>query len=334
MPLTVLRNNQGTFSNQTAQTGVSQLTGWWNSIAAADFDNDGDMDYVVTNTGLNTFYKATAAYPVRIYHGDLDGDGNYDAFPSVYMPEKEGGKMVEYPAHTRDDALKQMIALRGRHPRYHSFATTPMADLFTPEEKMNMQVLTATESRSMLFQNLGNGRFKAIPLPPAAQWAPIYGIVIDDLNADGWLDIALNGNDYGTEVVTGRYNALNGLILLGKGNGEFEPASLQQGGLFIPDDGKALVAFLRANGLVGLAASSNRGPVRLFEIQDSHRLIQPLPHEYAATITLSNQVTRRCEWFWGTSFLSQSARYLRWTPPFKQVEFIATRGEKRLVTQP
>jgi len=42
---------------------------------------------------------------------------------------------------------------------------------------------------------------------------------VDDYDGDGNLDILMNGNDYGTEVSVGRYDALNGLLLKGNGKG-------------------------------------------------------------------------------------------------------------------
>jgi hypothetical protein len=52
------QNNKGSFHDITSSTSLMDANGWWTSIVPGDFDNDGDMDYVVGNLGLNSFYKA------------------------------------------------------------------------------------------------------------------------------------------------------------------------------------------------------------------------------------------------------------------------------------
>src|SRR5690606_36666466 len=86
MPVTFFKNEQGTFRNVTAETGLSDQTGWWNSLAAGDFDNDGDMDYVVGNLGQNSFFKASTEHPVSVYAKDFDRNGSYDAIISLFLP--------------------------------------------------------------------------------------------------------------------------------------------------------------------------------------------------------------------------------------------------------
>lgn len=44
MPVTFFKNEHGVFKNVTAGSGIAGHTGWWNSLAGGDFDNDGDID--------------------------------------------------------------------------------------------------------------------------------------------------------------------------------------------------------------------------------------------------------------------------------------------------
>ena len=64
MPVTFFKNDHGIFKNVTGGTGIGNQLGWWNSITAGDFDNDGKIDYVVGNLGQNSFYRASDEYPV------------------------------------------------------------------------------------------------------------------------------------------------------------------------------------------------------------------------------------------------------------------------------
>ena len=47
-----------------------------------------------------------------------------------------------------------------------------------------------------------------------AQMSPLNGMVTEDINHDGSLDLMIVGNDYGTEVSSGRFDACNGLVLI------------------------------------------------------------------------------------------------------------------------
>src|SRR4030042_2261296 len=66
MPITFFKNDRGKLINVTSSTGLDKYTGWWNSIAAGDFDKDGDIDYAAGNLGLNTQYKVSQSEPMRI----------------------------------------------------------------------------------------------------------------------------------------------------------------------------------------------------------------------------------------------------------------------------
>jgi hypothetical protein len=88
MPVMLFKNEQGKLRNITASAGLDKYTGWWNSIAGGDFDNDGDMDYAVGNLGLNTQYKVSANEPMRIMAKDFDLNGTLDPVCSYYVQGK------------------------------------------------------------------------------------------------------------------------------------------------------------------------------------------------------------------------------------------------------
>jgi hypothetical protein len=214
MPVTFLKNDHGVFKNATETSGIADKLGWWNTIAGGDFDHDGDIDYVVGNTGTNTFYKASDQYPMYITAKDFDNNGSYDAFPSLFLKDQDG-QMKEFPAHTREDIVKQMISMRVRYQNYKSFAVSTMDSVLTPAMRKDAIRLKANILQSVYLRNDGGGKFTMMPLPVEAQISQLSGMVVDDFDGDGNLDIALSGNDYGTEVSTGRYDAFNGLMLKG-----------------------------------------------------------------------------------------------------------------------
>ena len=123
---------------------------------------------------------------------------------------------------------------------------------------------SANYFKSSYIRNDGNGKFSITPLPHVAQFSVINGMVADDFDGDGNIDVCMNTNDYGTDPANGRYDALNGLVLKGDGTGKFSPMSISESGIFIPGNGKALVKLKGADGSYLLAASENKGPLKLF----------------------------------------------------------------------
>jgi len=323
MPVSFLENDKGIFKNVSPQTGLANIKGWWNSVTAGDFDNDGDMDYIVGNMGLNSFYKASAEYPVRAYGKDFDHNGIYDMIPSVYLPDQQGS-LQEFPAEGRDDMLKQMNSLRRKFPTYKDFAVATMKDILSAQDREGALILEANEFRSCYLRNEGNGKFSMHPLPQQAQYSMINGMTVDDFDEDGNLDVLLTGNDYGTEPLVGRYDALNGLLMKGDGKGNFLPLSILQSGVYIPGNGKAVAELKAAKGQTLIAASQNRGYLKLFALRKSQPLIPVTGQSTDFIFSLRNGKKRKQELYYGSSFLSQSGRYLKKTP---QVTGIQTRDK-------
>lgn len=272
MPVTMLVNEKGIFKDITSTTGISSHKGCWTSISEGDFDNDGDIDYIAGNLGLNSFYRASARYPVSIYAGDFDNNGSYDAFPALFLiASQEDTTRKNFPAHGRDDIIKEMIQMRSKFQNYKSFARATIDQLFSAKQLEKAQILRATDFCSSYCRNDGNNKFTLIALPAQAQFSALDAMVVDDFNGDGNPDVLINTNDYGTEVLTGRYDALNGLLMLGNGNGEFSPLTIAESGIFIPGNGKAMVKLKGPKGEYLVAAAQNRGSLKLFELRKKNK---------------------------------------------------------------
>ncbi|MDB4903709.1 MAG: repeat protein [Mucilaginibacter sp.] len=331
MPVTFLKNEHGIFKNVTANTGISDKFGWWNTIAAGDFEHNGRTDYIVGNVGLNTFYKGTDKYPVYITAKDFDNNGSYDAFPSLFIKDLDGD-LQEFPAQTRDDIVKQMISMRVKFQNYKSFAVATMDSVITPEMRKGAIRLKANMMQSCYLKNNGNGKFTLIPLPIEVQLSSLNGIVVDDFDGDGNLDVAINGNDFGTEVSTGRYDAFNGLMLKGDGKGDFKPLTIQQSGIYIPGDGKSLVKLKGASGSYLLAASQNKDVMKVFELKRAVNIIKLQPLDMFATIKYKNGKTSKEEFYNGTSFLSQSGRFMNIDKTMESVKITDSNGNVRNIS--
>jgi hypothetical protein len=149
-----------------------------------------------------------------------------------------------------------------------------------------------------------------IPLPKEAQFSMINGMVADDFDGDGNLDLLMNGNDYSTSVGIGQYDAFNGLLLKGDGAGGFKPLSMMQSGVCIPGNGKALVKLTGAKDKYLVAASQRHGSLELFELNKKQRIVRVDPGDRYALLKLTNGKIQKQELNQGSSFLSQSASFM------------------------
>ncbi len=330
MPVSFFKNEKGIFKNITATSGVANQSGFWNSIAPADYDNDGDIDYIIGNMGYNSYYKASENYPVKIYAKDFDNNHSYDAIPSQYLFDAEGTKK-EFPAQTRDDIVKQMIGMRSKFQNYKTFADATMDKVLTPEEMKGALVVSANNFATSYLKNLGNGKFEISALPIAAQVSVINGMITDDFDKDGNIDILMNGNDFGTEVSVGRYDALNGLLLLGDGKGNFKPESIVESGIFIPGNGKALVKLRNSQGKYIVVASQNQNALRLFKLNKQVNCIPVLFDDVSAILHYKNGLSRKEEIYYGSSFLSQSGRFINVNENVKSVDILNSKGKLRVL---
>ncbi|PWT94839.1 MAG: RNA-binding protein, partial [Bacteroidetes bacterium] len=85
MPVTVFMNEHGKLVDKTSSSINQPSNGWWSRIYAADFDNDGDMDFVVGNLGWNTQMRVSADQPCTMVYDDFDGNGSVDGIMCYYV---------------------------------------------------------------------------------------------------------------------------------------------------------------------------------------------------------------------------------------------------------
>ncbi|WP_153799960.1 VCBS repeat-containing protein [Foetidibacter luteolus] len=330
MPITFLRNTKGKFENVTEQSGIGNEQGWWNSITGGDFDNDGDIDYIAGNLGVNSFYRASHQYPVRVYGKDFDKNGSFDAIPVVYLKD-QAGQFKQFTAQNRDDIIEQLPSLRKKFLTYKSFGEADFQQVFSADTLKDALVLEANNFNSCYIENKGNGTFGLKALPLMAQLSPVNGMVVEDFNDDGNLDVALVANDYGTEVTNGRYDALNGLVLLGDGAGNFTPQTILASGFFVPGDAKALIKLRGADSSYLLAASQNRDALKVFRKKQAGRQIPFSQQDSYMLLTLPGSKVRKQEHYYGSSFLSQSAGFVTVSKNIQQVEIVGGNGAKRVL---
>lgn len=322
MKISVYQNTGTGLTDITDPAGLAQSAGMWNSITSSDFDRDGDMDYVVGNIGQNTPFKATPEHPLKLHYADFDQNGATDPVFSIY----EEGEY--YPLASLDLLTAQMPVLKKKVLRYKDFAQSTTSDILNILETEEMHTLQCDIQATVLLENLGTGQFKLHPLPQLAQVAPVKGIVCEDLDLDGDPDIILTGNEYNTEVVTGRYDALMGLFLRNEGGLRFHPLSSEASGLQISGDQRAAVTLRKADGEMALLVSTNGGAARAYALPRSgQKLLVFEPGEVSALLTYEGGQQQKIECHFGGGYLSQSTRSLRLSPQAKEMAFYDRNGK-------
>jgi len=242
MGIRAFKNSNGKLSELSNSSGLGNSNGWWNTIEQGDFDNDGDLDYVVGNFGLNSQLKASTEEPLELYVKDFDTNGSLDPILCSYIMGES------YPVFSKDDLIGQLPQLKRKYLNYSDYADQKITDIFTSEELANATILEAETLATSYIENLGNNQFRIKPLPAPSQFSPVYGILVQDYNVDGNLDVLMAGNFYGTRVKYGRYDANKGNLLLGDGNGNFTTTENQESGLNINGEVRDISSVERADG--------------------------------------------------------------------------------------
>ncbi len=328
--------NEGSTLKRLSATGVEQYTGWWNGLTAGDYDKDGDIDYIAGNLGLNNNYNASNEYPLTITAKDFDGNGSVDPILSCYMRESmESYTKKLYPIHFWEEINSQSTKFRRKYSSYKKYGQATLESLLTADDLKGALTMQANHMASSYIENLGNGKFRLTSLPTPVQVAPVNGMVTEDMNGDGNLDVLMVGNDYGNEVFTGRYDAFTGLILSGDGKGSFVVVPSAKSGFYVGGDAKALARLVGKSGDLFLA-SQNRDSLKVFSASatssPSEKIFKPQPLDSWAEFSFSNGEKQRVEFYYGSGYLSQSSRSVRIPSGVKEITVYNYQGKSRKIS--
>lgn len=209
-------NDKGHFTKRY----LMDKKGWWNFVLPYDLDNDGDVDLVAGNLGLNSRLKASEDQPVRLYINDFDDNGNREQVMTYYLDNKE------IPFANKDELQKQMPMIKKKYLYAGDFAKASLTDLFSETKLRSSTILTANWFYNTIFINDGKLNFKPVAMPMQAQFSPYRTATIINANNDNLPDILLGGNYYDNNIQMGRYDADYGTILLNRGNDSFSTQNL------------------------------------------------------------------------------------------------------------
>lgn len=241
--------------------------------------------------------------------------------------------MAPFPMHTRDDMISQMNRVRKQFTRYKPYGLSTIQQVLSNQDLEGTLILKANYFESSYIENIGAGKFTVKPLPIQAQFAPVFGIMSCDFNNDNNLDLLLAGNDYGTEVFTGRYDASIGLYLQGDGKGNFTPVSVEDSGFLVEKDAKAIAAVQVGQKEQLIIVTQNKDSLKVFAADQKDKvffktiLFQPM--DAWAEVRYKNGKKRKLEFYYGSSYLSQSSRSLQMDEQVLSVKIYDYKGNSR-----
>ena len=258
-PIRVFHRQGSGFAEITRELGLDRYVGWWQSVTVGDFNADGKMDIVAGNWGRNSKYQASLANGLRLYAGDLNGDGAAELIEAYF--DRDQQKIV--PLKDWESLARAMPFIHDRYHSFTEFSTASVAEILGAHQNQ-MREFTANTLESMLFLNQG-GRFEARALPLEAQLAPVFGLAVADFDGDGAEDLFLSQNFFAVPPETSRYDGGRGALLFGDGQGSFRSVASQESGLQIDGEGRgAAVCDYDHDGRPDLAVGQNANATKLY----------------------------------------------------------------------
>ncbi len=259
MPVTIFSNTGKGFKPFVANSQFNKTNGWWNCIKAADLDNDGDIDFVLGNLGLNSKFKADSLHPASLFINDFDRNGTIECVAAYYKSDKL------YPYYLKGDMVAQLPSLKKRFLKYADYAGKTVEQVFDKELLDAAQKREAFVFESSVLWNDGNGKFDLVSLPNEAQFSPVYAILIRDLNEDGKNEIFLAGNSSGLKPELGSYDANFGTMYSIQANRSFVNIPVMKSGLFYKGEARDVIDIRSADGKQCIILGINDQPLKMYK---------------------------------------------------------------------
>ncbi len=209
-------NTKGNFSKKM----LTDKKGWWNFVLPVDVNNDGHIDFIAGNLGLNSRLKASEKEPVRLYFNDFDDNGKKEQLLTYYLD----GKEIQFA--NKGELERQIPIIKKRFLYASDFAKATLEEIFTKEKLKSADTLTANYFPNALLLNDGKMNFSVQSLPWQAQLTSYKTAVLINANGDDLPDILLGGNYYDNNIQMGRYDADFGTILVNRGKSKFNAESI------------------------------------------------------------------------------------------------------------
>jgi len=257
MALTILKYLNGRLQKIKE---LDNSRGWWNCLTVSDVNGDGHPDLIAGNFGLNSRIKADKEHPAKLYVSDFAMNGRTECIPVYYETDNKS-----YPYFMKGEIESEIPQLKKKFLKFSEYAGKGIEEIFSPEELKRASVLTVDQTQSAVFINDGRGNFSMEPLPPRAQFAPVFGILSADLNGDGLKDLFLAGNFYGVKPQTGRFDASYGTTFFSDGQHRYHYIDQGISGLSVKGEARDIATIKTASGDNLIIVAMNNDNLYLFK---------------------------------------------------------------------
>ena len=200
------------------ETGLEGLSGWWQYVAAADVDKDGDQDLILGNLGENFYLKPSIEAPVILWVKDFDQNGTIDKIISHTINKRD------VPVFLKKEITDQIPSLKKMNLKHKDFARKSVQELFS-NQLNDVATYTVNTSQSLIAYNDGSGHFSVKPMPVMIQLSSVNAAAIEDWNNDGSNDLFLAGNFFDLLPQFCRVDASFGNLLMNQKNQQFTVAA-------------------------------------------------------------------------------------------------------------
>ncbi|MEQ1675710.1 MAG: FG-GAP repeat protein, partial [Chitinophagaceae bacterium] len=216
MPTRIYSYNKTTKKlEEQKNTGLEELYGWWQTIAAGDVNGDGKTDLVIGNIGENFYLRPNKENPVKLWVNDFDGSGTVDQFLTRTVDKRD------MPVFLKREITDQFPALKKENLKHSEYAKKSVQELFSKELIKRSVQKTFNYCKSVVATGDGKGHFTIEPLPLWVQLSSVNAIGLTDMNKDNKADLVLGGNLFNFPPQFGRLDGSYGHVLLNEGKGKW-----------------------------------------------------------------------------------------------------------------
>ncbi|MGO4904614.1 FG-GAP-like repeat-containing protein [Flavobacterium sp. W20_MBD1_R3] len=207
MKPTFFANKNGKFTDVTATVFPEKSNGLWQSVLSFDIDQDGDEDYLVGNWGMNSKFKASQDFPMKMYYDDFDTNGSFETIVAIEKNTKY------YTTLGLDELAEQFSGmLKKKFNSYKSFAGKTLEEVFDPKMLEKGKLFEVHNLKSGYLRN-DKGKFTFVPFLNKMQVAPITSFLKSNFDSDAKEEVFAAGNYFGVSPYHSRFDGFSGALI-------------------------------------------------------------------------------------------------------------------------
>jgi len=193
-----------------------------------------------------------------MYVNDFDRNGRSEQILGMYYGDKL------YPIVQLKDLWMQLPYLKKKYLEFDLYKNKDLNNLLDESAMENTRILEVYNLASLQLNNLDGIKFEVDTLPFMAQLSPVFSIISDDFNNDGFIDILLGGNLSEIKPEFGPGKASYSSVFLGNKFNKFEYINSNKSGVFIDGDLRD-VSKIMINKKESFIFALNNSKLKIFE---------------------------------------------------------------------